>query len=51
MTIKRCLIVVAGIAVGIALLRPIVGEHCRRQAYYYGAAANAGDAHPTYKSQ
>jgi hypothetical protein len=41
MTTKRCLIAVAVIAVGIALLRPIVGEYCRRQAYYCGAAANS----------
>jgi|GEM_PF-5121151 len=41
MTIKRCLIAFAIIAVGIVLLRPIAGQYCQRQAYHCGAAANA----------
>jgi hypothetical protein len=40
MTIKRCLIVVAIIAVGIAIVRPLVGDYCRLWAYYYTAAGN-----------
>jgi len=41
MTTKRCLIAVAVTVVGIAILRHLVGDYCRRQAYYCGAAANS----------
>jgi hypothetical protein len=41
LTIKRSLIAVAVTAVVIAAVRQFVGDYCRRQAYYYGAAANA----------
>ena len=41
MRFKRSVILVAVIAIGIVLLRPIVGGYCRRQAFSYGAAANS----------